>query len=189
MSDAPRPKFRREEAVKVAKEIATWLEPVCDRLIIAGSLRRRKQTVSDVEVLFIPQWGEEPDGLFDKRQFSKADRVIERMVEEGILEKRKTTMGSFTWGSQNKFAIHAPSRIPVDFFATDQNRWWVAKVIRTGGKKTNLALTTGAIALGRKLHAYGSGFTDRDGSPIVCHSEEEVFQNAGVSYREPWDRE
>lgn len=61
-------------------------------------------------------------------------------------------------------------------------------VIRTGGKETNLALTTGAQALGRKLHAYGAGVTMEDGTLRVCRSEREVFELCGVPYAEPEGR-
>ena len=179
----------RLDAIKVAKELTSALEQYCDRISVCGSLRRRKLIVSDIELVFIPKWADEKVDMFESQKVSLADRQIERWLAEGILIKRPSKIGTFTWGAQNKLAIHAPSRIAVDFFATDEPRWWMTKVIRTGGKNTNLALTTGAQALGRKLHAYGSGFTDKDGSMLVCESEEDVFKYAGVPYRVPWERD
>ena len=181
-------KYHRAAAIEVAREICNTLKPITDSLMVAGSLRRRRPMVSDIEILFIPKWGEEKDGLFDVREFSIVDRQLDRWLAEGVLAKRPNVAGSFTWGAQNKLGIHVLSGIPVDFFATDAARWWVALVIRTGGKEMNLQLTTGAQKLGRTLHAYGRGFTDVDGGELVCHSEEDVFKYAGVTYREPWER-
>lgn len=189
MNETPKPKFQRAEAIKVSKEISGSLMPYCERVSVCGSLRRRKLTVSDIEIVFIPLWDEVAVGLFETQEVSLADAQIERWIKESVLVKRPSKIGTYTWGAQNKFAIHVPSGIPIDFFATDEARWWMTKVIRTGGKSTNLALTTGAQALGRKLHAYGRGFTDTDGSELVCASEEDVFKFAGVPYREPWDRD
>lgn len=177
--------FRRQDVIPVAKELCDLLTPVTDRLSVCGSLRRRKQMVSDIELLFIPKYEDEREGLFDTKEVDLADRLIETWHAAGFIEKRPSKIGVYTWGMQNKLAIHTRTRIPIDFFATDEARWWMAKVIRTGGKQTNLDLTTGAQALGRKLHAYGRGFTDSDGSELVCASEEDVFKYAGVPYREP----
>ena len=48
-----KPRFSRHAALSVAQEILTILLPVCERIIIAGSLRREKQWVGDVEILYI----------------------------------------------------------------------------------------------------------------------------------------
>lgn len=53
MSD--KPKFPRAEAIAVAKEVVATLKPWClpDRIIVAGSMRCRKDRVGDVEVVYI----------------------------------------------------------------------------------------------------------------------------------------
>ena len=53
MSDKPR--FPADEAKAVAAEIMRWLDPACERLVIAGSLRREKPIVGDVEILYNPK--------------------------------------------------------------------------------------------------------------------------------------
>jgi len=177
--------WHRGDALKVAKELCALLQPHCERLIVAGSLRRRRLIVGDVELLYIPKTSKQKDGFFDEIDLDHAEQAIQSLLTAGIIDKRPNVNGHFTWGRQNKLAIHKASGIPVDLFATDEKRWWVSKVIRTGGKDTNLMLTTGAQKLGRKLHAYGAGFTDTDGSELVCCSEEDVFKHAGVPYQEP----
>ncbi len=97
--------------------------------------------------------------------------------------------GRTTWGPKNKLAIHCETGIAVDFFATTIENWWVSLVIRTGGKATNLKLTTGALDKGMHLNAYGSGFTLQNKQVVPARSEREVFELAGVPYREPWERE
>ena len=48
-----KPRFARHVALTVANELLEILKPVCDRVIIAGSLRRGKQWVGDMEILYI----------------------------------------------------------------------------------------------------------------------------------------
>ena len=181
-------KYPRSDALKVAKELCDRLTPFCERIIVAGSLRRRKLEVGDVEILFIPKITHERDGLFDTVPTSAAEVAIQKLLDAEILTMRPSKTGGFSWGKLNKLAIHRATGIPVDLFATNEDCWYVSKVIRTGGKETNLMLTTGAHKFGRTLHAYGSGFTGRDGQLITCKSEEEVFELAGVPYTEPWNR-
>lgn len=189
MPELKQHQFHRGDALKVAKELCDYLAPHCDRIIVAGSLRRRRLVVGDVEILYIPKTVTEKDGLFDQVDVNLAEKAIQSLLEASILEKRPNTLGHSCWGPQNKLAIHKASGIPVDLFATDEPRWWVAKVIRTGPKETNLALTNGAIALGRKLHAYGVGVEDMTtGQIFPAGSEQEVFTLCGVPYAEPWNR-
>ena len=59
--------FPRAVAIQVARELCEALKPHCERLIVAGSLRRGKQEVGDVEILYIPKRGLGKDGeLFEK---------------------------------------------------------------------------------------------------------------------------
>jgi DNA polymerase (family 10) len=181
-------KWPRAVALAVAAELGDILTPFCERLEIAGSLRRGKPTVGDIELLFIPKSESRADGLFDTTQVNLADEVINRLLSSGVLAKRPNVNGSFAWGEKNKLAIHGPSGIPVDLFATTAANWWVSLVVRTGSKETNLELTTGAQRFGRRLNAYGSGVTMPDGSNVAAKSEQEVFHLCGCKYREPKHR-
>jgi DNA polymerase (family 10) len=176
-------------AMPVAEELVELLKPCCERIAIAGSLRRLKPMVGDVEILFVPRMSERPDGLFDKKIVSVAHEVIEQKLKEGFFAKRPSKIGVFTWGESNKLAIHTPSGIPVDLFSVPAANWWVSLVVRTGSKETNLRLTTGANKLNRTLHAYGCGVTDRmTGQTTAATSEEHVFELCGVPYLKPKDR-
>lgn len=173
------------EALAVAEQLQAILSPACRRIAIAGSLRRRKPDVGDVELLFVPILTERPDGLFDRRIVDVCSEVVEKMLADGVLAKRPNVNGHFTWGERNKLAIHVPSGIPVDLFGTSEANWFVSLVIRTGSKDTNLRLTNGAIRRGATLNAYGSGVTWSDGTQTPATSEEHVFEMCGVLYLPP----
>ena len=179
-------KWPYEVALPVAKEIVSLLAPACERIAIAGSLRRQKPLVGDIEILFVPLMSERPDGLFDTVVVSVAQEVIEQKLKDGYFSKRPSKTGVFTWGEANKLAIHTASGIPVDLFSVPAANWWVSLVIRTGSKETNMRLTTGANKLNRTLHAYGYGVTDRKtNETIAATSEEHVFELCGVPYLLP----
>lgn len=176
------------EALAVAEQLQAILSPACRRIAIAGSLRRRKPDVGDVELLFVPILTERPDGLFDRRIVDVCSEVVEKLLADGVLAKRPNVNGHFTWGERNKLAIHVPSGIPVDLFGTSEANWFVSLVIRTGSKDTNLRLTNGAIRRGATLNAYGSGVTWSDGTQTPATSEEHVFEMCGVPYLPPHKR-
>jgi DNA polymerase/3'-5' exonuclease PolX len=57
-------KFPRTVAGDVAIELLALLSAFTERIEVAGSLRRGKSVVGDVEILFIPRY-EEEKGFFD----------------------------------------------------------------------------------------------------------------------------
>lgn len=186
--DKMKTRFPYRYAMEVAEAIQSQLQPDCDRILIAGSLRREKSEVGDIELLFVPLMVSEPDGLFDTRQCDLAERKINELVTSGVLERRLNVNGHQVWGQKNKLARHLASGIPVDFFSTTAENWHVATVIRTGSKETNLRLTTGAQRQGMRLNAYGCGVTMSDGTIIPATSERHVFDLCRIAYLEPKDR-
>ncbi|GAI65861.1 unnamed protein product [marine sediment metagenome] len=166
-----------ERAKAIAEELKRLLEPACDRIEIAGSIRRQKPEVGDIELLCIPRHVAGVDQL---------DREIGALMIQGILGHRRTRRGSRIYGPKNKLMIHI-NGIGVDIFSTDEQCWPVALVVRTGGKETNKRIATAALRKRWHFHAYGSGFSTPDGE-IVCRSEREVFELVGLPYQEPWER-
>lgn len=181
-------KFPHAAALAVAEELQAMLAPACHRIAIAGSLRRLKPEVGDIELLFVPRHSERPDGLFDTKTVDVCGEVVENLVRQGVLAMRPNVNGSFTWGERNKLAVHVPTGIPVDLFGTSEANWWVSLVIRTGSKETNLALTTGANKQNASLMAYGCGVKWSDGSVTPATSEQHVFEMCRVPYKEPPQR-
>ena len=181
-------KFPRAEAQAVADQIMAELEPFCQQITIAGSLRRGQPEVGDIELLFVPRYEDRQIDFFNKEPVDTAAEKINQWHAAGTIFKRPNVDGHFTWGPQNKLAVHTDSGIPVDFFSTKPENWWVALVIRTGSKETNLRLTTGAQARQRTLNAYGSGVTLQGGRVIPATSEAHVFELCGVPYLEPHER-
>lgn len=184
-------KYPRAEALKVAKQLCVSLADITERLIVAGSLRRRKFEVGDVEILFIPKLVTQSVDFFTSKSVSAVDLMLDRLIAEGIIAKRKNVNGSEMWGEKNKLAVHVASGIPVDFFATKEESWFNYLVCRTGGAENNRQIATAANNKGWTWNPYGSGFSRPSGLGKAFHqvkSERDVFEFVGMPYREPWER-
>lgn len=163
----------------IAEELKALLAPECQRIIIAGSIRRRKPFPNDIEILAVPKYVDGVDQL---------DEEIKKLMVEGLLGYRRNVRGSIAYGPKNKLLMHLPSAMAVDIFSTSEDCWWVSLVVRTGGEITNRRIATAAIRKGWHLQAYGHGFSTPRGD-VVCRSEEEVFRAVGLPYPAPWERD
>lgn len=183
----------RAAALAVAKELCDLLKPLClpERLIVAGSLRRRKETVKDVEIVYVSRTVDFMDSLFDTKKHPAVDTLLIELLGTGVLKMRRNVNGSTMWGEKNKLAVHAGSGISVDLFATTEEAWFNYSVCRTGGKDSNTAIASAAQEMGWKWNPYGPGFSRPSGlgtDERRMGSEREVFEFVKLPYREPWER-
>jgi DNA polymerase/3'-5' exonuclease PolX len=185
----PKKKYPYAEAMAVAKELCELLAPFCERIIIAGSLRRRRAKVGDVEIVFIPKVAEEKEDLFGTKRVSLADRRLDWLLNGGVIAKRPNVNGAAAWGDKNKLGLHVASGIPVDFFTTSERAWFNYLVCRTGGRINNTNIAVAAKRQGLMWHPYSYGFASRStGNMLVVKSEKDVYAFAGLKYLEPHQR-
>ena len=167
-----------ERAKAIAEELKELLAPACERITVAGSIRRRKPFPNDIELLCIPKYVEGVDQL---------DKELGALFVRGILTYRRNKRGSIGYGPKNKLLLHKPSGIGIDIFSTTKECWPVALAIRTGPKESNIAIAMAAKKRGWRLKAYGPGFDTPEGL-MRCDSERAVFALVGLPYKEPWER-
>jgi len=190
-------RYPRSEAEKVADQIVQIMEPSCLRILVAGSLRRRKSDVGDVEILYIARAERHKGGdFFADAVINVADVAIADMERAAILHKRQNVKGSEMFGPKNKLMVHTLTGIPVDLFAATEENWWNYLVCRTGGAESNTRIATRAKQLGWKWNPYGSGFRRVGPAVSFCNqgevwpvpSEAALFEFLGIAYEEPWER-
>jgi DNA polymerase/3'-5' exonuclease PolX len=194
-------RFENALARDVAQDFIDALADHCERIQIAGSLRRRKPFVKDVEIVFVPKFEAQPGFVLKKDLFASpeplpainlAEKAIENLLKAGLIRKRTNINGVAAWGPKNKLAIHGPSGMPVDLFTATRENFFNYLVCRTGGEQNNIQVASAAQALGWKWNPYGEGFSRPKGLTREIHpisSEREVFEFVGLAYREPWKRE
>jgi DNA polymerase/3'-5' exonuclease PolX len=183
-------RFPLADAEIVARDLLVALAPACERIEIAGSIRRRRPDVGDVEIVYVPRWQTDvpdPGDFFRHTAINLVDGAIANLERCGVLGRRTNAVGREMFGEKNKLAVHVASGIPVDLFATSEECWWNYLVCRTGGAESNVRIAAAAQRIGCKWTPYGSGFlTPRGMAPM--HSEEEVFAFVGLPHLPPASR-
>jgi DNA polymerase/3'-5' exonuclease PolX len=181
-------KFPRAEAHLVAVEMLNHLAAFCEQVEVAGSYRRGKAEVGDLEFVFVPRSELVPVDLFGNTQpVDLAAKRIDELVTAGVIARRTNHNGVVSWGNRNKYAVHVATGMLLDFFATTESAWFNYLVCRTGSDKTNIAICRAAIARGWSWAPYAAGFMTPGGMRAVS-SEREVFELVGLPYREPGER-
>ena len=174
------------EAEALGDAMITLLAPVCERIVVAGSVRRRKPMVGDLELLAIPRYGAPLLDMFS-RAMAPLDLLtgeVDYLIAKGLFTKRLSSAGHAAYGPLNKLLVHVPTGIPVDLFTTEARYWGMALVVRTGPAEFNMRLMARYKSFGAAGHAY-AGVTDERGTERDCPDEETVFALAGWNWIPP----
>ena len=172
----------------VAEELVEKLEDVCERIEIAGSMRRGDWQVRKLEIVCIPKLRERYDMFGEPAQ--PACLLDERCVElgrESILEYRPNARGLIIFGFLNKLLVHRPTGMPVDIVTTNTDNWGMVLAVRTGPKSFCTRMMRRFRDLGLRVHPYGRVTLGR--KELACSTEERVFQFLGWDYLAPGSRE
>ena len=129
---ATKPKFSLALAEVTGKSLIQMLADTCERIEMAGSVRRQVFEVGDIELLCVPKAG--AVDLFGEPVTSKSmlDLRCRYLIDQGVLAPRPNKVGTVTIGPLNKLLVHPATGIGVDIFATSAENWGMAMVARTG---------------------------------------------------------
>ncbi|WP_371477814.1 DNA polymerase/3'-5' exonuclease PolX [Kitasatospora sp. NBC_00315] len=159
-------------ASATAEEIVTALSavPGCVRCAHAGSLRRMRETVGDIDVL------------------AAAEDSAPLMAAFTALPYVADVIGS----GPTKTSVRTTAGLQVDLRVVPVEDWGAALLYFTGSKAHNIRLRTMAVKAGLKLSEYGLFQDGKDGrgeDKIVSESEEEVYAALGLPWIAPPLRE
>ena len=161
-------KVELSKALLIANEVKRLLSPHCERIEIAGSIRRKKKEVGDIEIVAIPKPYD--TGLFE----SGIATVVNRWQKiKGDLPCKYTQR-------------LLPEGIKLDlFFAIQDNRGLIL-AIRTG----SASFSHKVLATGWKERGYKSinGMLHFEGKPIPIRTEQELFQRLNMKVVPPEKR-
>ncbi len=149
----------------IAKEIESKLreQKFITKAIIAGSMRRMKETVHDVDILVITK---------DEK---KAIDFFTSLPKKRLLAKGPT-----------KASIMLENGLQVDIRVLDPNLYGSALNYFTGSKEHSVKLRKIAIKKGLKLSEYG---VFKSNKLIASKTEQDVYKALGLQYPEPELRE
>ncbi len=155
----------------VAMDFVSQLKEIKEvgKIEIAGSIRRRKETVKDVDILVASR---EPLKVMDK--FVKLGQVKEIIVK----------------GETKSSVISGENNMRIDLRIVEEDSFGSALIYFTGSKSFNISLRQLAIKDGYKINEYGVFSLKRGREKKVAgRTEEEIFKLLKMSYISPELRE
>jgi DNA polymerase/3'-5' exonuclease PolX len=157
--------MKLQQAFQIAERVKAELAPHCHRIEIAGSIRRQKPEVKDIELVAIPK-------PYDVGLFASGVAVV--------LDQWEKVKGELPCKYTQRIL---PDGIKLDlFFATPEN-WGYIFGIRTGPAEYSAnVLARGWVGNGYKGK---DGMLTYEGSPVPVKEEEDFFRLCGVAYVEP----
>jgi len=169
-----RGRFLLSEALFLAEDIIRQLKKVkeIDKISVAGSVRRMKETIGDIDLLATVQ-----------PSFAKASegrrKVMDAFVNlDGIIK---------VWDyGLTKSSVRFDKKIDADLRVVDDYEFGSALQYFTGSKDHNIKTRKLAIEKNLKLNEYG---VFKDKKLVAGKTEEEVYKIIGLSYIEPELRE
>jgi DNA polymerase (family 10) len=176
-----------ERARRIAEDLVALLEPTCERIAIAGSIRRRKPTVHDIEIVALPR-DEQVLGLWRSRgRIDALEGLLEHQLKLGTLALRDVGDGSrpvYRNGPKYKALVYRG--ISVDLFVVrPPAQWGVIFALRTGPGDWNKRLVSECQ---RYLRRVQDGQVWVLGKPVATPEEEDFFEVLGQPWVPPEDR-
>lgn len=142
----------------------------CDTIEIAGSMRRRKETVKDIDILITSD---------------KPQAVMKKFVSLAFVKE------VLAYGDTKSSVIAKEENIQVDVRVVDKKNFGAALLYFTGSKDFNVRLRSLANRSNYKINEYGV-FKESPGKPdkfVAGKTEEEIFSLMGMDYIAPELRE
>ena len=159
-----------------AQRLVAALRPYCDRIEIAGSLRRQRPAIGDIELVALPRprlnlFGEDIKGPNPLEVF---------LADKGIqFTKYGDRYKQFQYG-----------RHTVDLFLPTPATWGSIFTIRTGSWQFSKWLVTPQAAGGAAPESvtFNGGRLHAHGRRLATAEEIDVFHALGLAYIDPADR-
>lgn len=155
-------------ATEMAERLAAILEPCCERIAIAGSIRRKRPQVKDIDLVLIPS------------NISALGITLLRHGE--ILNKKRLD-------SKTRIIKYRFHGIPVEIYIANAHTWPMLLLVRTGSASHNQMLAMRARAMGLRFKANGEGILDGEGRRVSGETEESIFEALGLEWVPPGERE
>lgn len=199
----PKQRIPLQIAAAKADQFVKLIEPDCDRIEVAGSIRRGKETIGDIEIVCTPRYvmSQQLD-LFSSPEVQAENKLVPHLRE---LENIKVIKPRFNksghriaWfpkksTKEPKYLAFWWQGIPVDLFIVnrDQLAWWgYIFWLRTGPGEANQMAVTQEYKRGLCPNnvRMSDGIVYRDGVPWPVRTESEMFDVLQMVYLPPHKR-
>jgi len=155
-------------ALPLSQRIIEYLleKKVVERAEACGSIRRRKETIGDIDILGISSDPEKAMEAFTKME------IVKEVLAKGT----------------TKSSVIVEDNIQVDLRIVDKDSFGAALQYFTGSKEHNIKLRELAVKKGLKINEYGV-FDLKTDKKIAGKDEEEVYKAIGLPWIPPEIRE
>ena len=159
------------QAEAIAVGVMEQLDPHCEVISLAGSIRRQRPTIGDIEIVCVPK-PYDASPLFASgiatvvNQWEKVRGELPCKYTQRIL----------------------PEGIKLDLFMVEADGYGLQRAIRTGSAEwSHQVLARGWVRGG--FHSEGGLLRRADGSVVPVRTEPELFRLIGLAWADPRDRE
>ena len=156
-----------KKAQAIAEDVVKQLSPHCEKVEVAGSIRRRRPLPNDIDIVLVPK--------------PLMDYAVHQVLME--LGGGKMKMAG------KKIARVDLGEIELDVYIATEETWSTLLLIRTGSKESNQRLAAEAQRRGWRLAASGGGLFNENNERIAGDTEASIFKSLGFRNLEPWERD
>jgi DNA polymerase/3'-5' exonuclease PolX len=182
-------------AIKLAEAVQRELQPFCQRIEIAGSIRRGREVVNDIDFVILPMQSTVHSPQSTVQEIKDRCKQKCRVITDG----RQNFICAMRLPAGQEFQIDiffAHSGV-ADLLAPEPSNFGSLLLCRTGSKDHNIKLAQRAKDLDMHWNPYrglfAGGVWELDGQESVYHggkliaseSEEQIFQALGLEWVAP----
>lgn len=160
----------------LAESLCVEMQPYCQRVEIAGSIRRQKDEPKDIEIVCVPRF-EEEEGV--------ANLFETQMVQINTLRRWADSEAPLVWSKRGEKYMRgwwATHNIHVDIFCCTPDNWGYIFMLRTGSAEFMTQVVTHARKIGKR---FDEGRLWVSGIPVETREEADVFSQLGLAYVRP----
>jgi DNA polymerase/3'-5' exonuclease PolX len=163
------PELDLEEAEKISSLIKASVESLCVQIEVAGSIRRQKPKIHDIDFVVVAKSDAEWQKINDKLKQLKAKP---NCAGNSVIKAYVPCQGGL---------------FQVDFYRAKPSTFGIHLLVRTGSADHNMWLAGHAFSKGMRLK-YSEGLI-KDGGIIAGEDEKAVFSALDLPYPLPYLRE
>lgn len=153
-------------AKKIGDEVLEKIRPYIIKGQIAGSIRRKKPNVHDIDLVIVPK-----------------DNFMAMINIKNVIKN----YGSIELAGQKIIRVKGKEKLEIDCYIATEKNFSTLLLIRTGSKEHNLKIAKKCLKKGFRLK-HNLGIVDSKGD-VIADTEKKIFEILGFEYLEPEKRD